>query len=589
MQIPRPEHPNPQWERKNWKNLNGTWQFEIDNGLSGEARGLVEAQSLSGTITVPFCPEAPLSGVGNKDFMNSVWYKRTEEFTQEQLTGNRVLLHIGACDYETKVWINGTLAGVPHKGGYTPVDYDITDLLHPGENLITVCALDDVRSFRQPGGKQSALYDSYRCYYTRTTGIWQTVWYEIVPQTYIKYAKLTPDFENCSVLVDAELCGTGDLSVEVFYEGRKVGQGLKKNKAVTAQMEISLSECHPWEVGHGRLYDVVLRFGTDEVKSYFGLRSIQMKDGKFLLNGKSVFQRLILDQGYYPDGITTAPSEEALLKDIQLGLMAGFNGARMHQKVFEPRYIYHADRLGYMVWGEYGNWSMDITELEAAAIYLPEWLESVRRDYNHPAIIGWCPFNETWDLGHHIARKVGRRQNDEVLRIVYRQTKLTDPTRPCIDTSGNFHVETDIFDVHDYEQDPAVFKANYDRLYKENYLHDRFRNDNNLKLSRQIWKGEPVFMSEYGGIGFKLMENDAERKVAWSYGKTTTSYEEFYARYEGLTTAILDNPGMFGLCYTQLTDVEQEKNGLFDYETREPKFDMAIISEINKRKAAIED
>ena len=588
MQIPRPEHPNPQWERKNWKNLNGTWQFEIDVGVTGEQRGLVEAESLSGSITVPFCPEAPLSGVGYKDFMNCVWYKRTVEFSAEQLAGNRVLFHIGACDYETRVWVNGKLAGVPHKGGYTPVDYDITALLNPGNNLITICAQDDVRSFRQPGGKQSAKYDSYGCYYTRTTGIWQTVWYEIVPESYIKYAKFTPDLENASVLVEAELCGTGDLSVEVFYEGRKVGEGLKKNKAVTAQMEIQLSECHPWELGNGRLYDVVLRFENDEVSSYFGLRSVELKDGKFLLNGKSVFQRLILDQGYYRDGITTAPTEEALLKDIQLSMMAGFNGARLHQKVFEPRFIYHADRLGYMVWGEYGNWSMDITELEAAAIYLPEWLESVRRDYNHPAIIGWCPFNETWDLGRHIPRKQGRRQNNEVLRIVYRHTKLMDPTRPCIDTSGNYHVETDIFDVHDYEQDPTVFKTNYDRLYKENYLHDRFYNTNPV-LCRQQWKGEPVFMSEYGGIGFKLMGNDTERKVAWSYGKTTTSYEEFYARYEGLTNAILDNPRMIGLCYTQLTDVEQEKNGLFDYVTREPKFDMEIISRINKRKAAIED
>ena len=588
MQIPRPEHPNPQWERKNWQNLNGTWQFEIDKSMTGEERGLVQAQTLDSTITVPFCPEAPLSGVGHKDFMNMVWYKRTVTFTEAQLTGNRVLFHIGACDYETKVWVNGKLAGVPHKGGYTPVDYDITDLLRAGENLITVCARDEVRTFRQPGGKQSVLYDSHSCYYTRTTGIWQTVWYEIVPETYIKYAKLTPDLENESVMVEAELCGTGDLTVEVYYDGRLVGQGVKKNKAVTAQMEIALSECHLWELGNGRLYDVVLRFGKDEVKSYFGLRSIQMKEGKFLLNGKSVFQRLILDQGYYPDGITTAPTEEALLKDIQLGMQAGFNGARMHQKVFEPRYIYHADRLGYMVWGEYGSWSMDITELEAAAIYLPEWLESVRRDYSHPSIVGWCPFNETWNLGYYVPRKVGRRQNDEVLRLVYRQTKLADPTRPCIDTSGNFHVETDIFDIHDYEQNPEVFKGNYDRLYKENYLHDRFHNDD-PKLSRQDWKGEPVFMSEYGGIGFMLLENDTKRKSAWSYGKTTTSYEEFYARYEGLTTAILDNPRMFGLCYTQLTDVEQEKNGLFDYETRAPKFDMAIISEINKRKAAIED
>ena len=593
--IPRPEHPDPQWERKNWVNLNGIWQFEIDHANTGIERGLPKAERLSGTITVPFCPESKLSGVEYKDFMDCVWYKRTVTIPQEQLEGNRVLFHIGACDYETRVWVNGQLAGQPHKGGYTPINLDITAFVSAGDNLITVAAYDNIRSFKQPGGKQSARYDSYRCYYTRTTGIWQTVWMEFVPESYIKYAKLTPDLENTSVAIDLELCGSGDLSAEVYYEGKLVGKATKKNKSVTAQMEVQLSECHPWELGNGRLYDLVLRFGQDEVKSYFGLRSIELKDGKFLLNGKSVFQRLVLDQGYYPNGITTAPTEEALIKDIQLGLDAGFNGARMHQKVFEPRYIYHADRMGYMVWGEYGSWSIDISDLEAAAIFLPEWLESVRRDYNHPALITWCPFNETWDTTNHFPEKQGKEQNNDVIRIVYEQTKLLDPTRPCVDASGNYHVKTDIYDVHNYEQDPAVLKAAYDQLVTDNFLEDRhhFRHRFNGRTQgvRQTWKGEPVHVSEYGGIGFKLQSNDftGDRKVAWSYGKTTASYEEFYARYEGLTTAILDNPRIFGFCYTQLTDVEQEKNGLFEYESRAPKFDMAIISEINKRKAAIED
>ena len=593
--IPRPEHPNPQWERKNWKNLNGIWQFEIDYSATGEERGLVEAESLSGSITVPFCPESKLSGVEHKDFMNCVWYKKTITLTEEDLAGNRVLFHIGACDYETKVWVNGQSTGFSHKGGYTPIDLDITPYVHSGDNLITVAAYDDIRSFKQPGGKQSARYGSYRCYYTRTTGIWQTVWYEIVPESYIKYAKLTPDLANGTLTVEAELVGNGDFSAEAYYAGKLVGTATKKNRGTSAMLELQLSEIHPWELGNGRLYDLVLKFGKDEVKSYFGLRDIEMRDGKFYLNGKSVFQRLILDQGYYPDGITTAPTEEALIKDIQCGLDAGFNGARMHQKVFEPRYIYHADRMGYMTWGEYGSWSINITELDAVAIFLPEWLESVRRDYNHPSIVTWCPFNETWDTCNHFPELQSKEQNNDVIRIIYEQTKLLDPTRPCVDTSGNFHVKTDIFDVHDYEQDPAIFKENYDKLVTENELVDRhhFRlRRNNLKYGiRQTWKGEPIHVSEYGGIGFKLENNDytSERKVAWSYGKTTSSYEEFYARYEGLTTAILDNPKIYGLCYTQLTDVEQEKNGLFEYETRAPKFDMAIISEINKRKAACED
>jgi len=592
--IPRPEHPNPQWERKNWKNLNGPWQFEIDYSCSGEERGLAAADSLSSSITVPFCPESVLSGIGQKDFMNCVWYKKTISLEEKDLAGNRVLFHIGACDYETKVWVNGESTGFSHKGGYTPIDLDITAFVHPGNNLITVAAYDNIRSFKQPGGKQSARFGSYRCYYTRTTGIWQTVWYEIVPESYIKYARMIPDLENGSVSIDAELIGSGDLTAEVYYEGRLVGTACKKNKSVTAQLEVSLSEVHPWELGNGRLYDLILKFGKDEVKSYFGLRSIELKNGKFYLNGKPVFQRLVLDQGYYPDGITTAPTEEALIRDIECGLSAGFNGARLHQKVFEPRYLYHADRLGYMVWGEYGSWSMNITELDAVAIFLPEWLESVHRDFSHPALVTWCPFNESWDTCHHFPEKQSKEQNNDVVRIIYEQTKLLDPTRPCVDASGNYHVKTDIYDVHDYEQDPAIFKERYDKLATDGELVDLYhfrRNNGHIEGVRQTWQGQPVLMSEYGGIGFKLFNNDYEtgRRSAWSYGTTTTSYEEFYARYEGLTTAILNNPRIFGFCYTQLTNVEQEQNGLFEYDTRKPKFDLSIISEINRRKAACEE
>ena len=590
--IPRPEHPNPQWERKNWKNLNGTWQFEIDCSCSGEERGLPEAQALSGTITVPFCPESKLSGVAVKDFMNCVWYKKDLTFTDAELTGNRILFHIGACDYETKVWVNGKSTGFSHRGGYTPIDLDITPWLHPGSNQITVAAYDDIRSFKQPGGKQSARYDSYRAYYTRTTGIWQTVWYEIVPENYIRYARLTPDLENGTVSIEVELVGSGDFTAEAYYGGKLVGTATKKNKSVTAQLELSLSEVYPWELGNGRLYDLILRFGQDEVKSYFGLRSIELKGGKFYLNGTPVFQRLILDQGYYPESITTAPTEEALIRDIQCGMAAGFNGARMHQKVFEPRYLYHADRLGYMVWGEYGSWSMDITSLDAVAIFLPQWLESIRRDYSHPALITWCPFNETWDTCHHYPESQSIEQNNDVVRIIYEQTKLLDPTRPCVDTSGNYHVKTDIYDVHDYEQDPAVFKANYDKLVTEGILWDRhhlrWRYNGRTEGTRQTWQGEPVHVSEYGGIGIHV-ETDEQRKKSWSYGNAAKSYEEFYARYKALTDALLDNPRVFGFCYTQLTDVEQEKNGLFTYAGRQPKFDLEIISAINRRKAACEE
>ncbi|MBR5322490.1 MAG: beta-galactosidase [Clostridia bacterium] len=577
--IPRPEHPNPQWKRDSFFNLNGEWQFEIDNSATGYERELHKLDSLKDKITLPFCPESKLSGVGITDYMKQVWYKKTLCFTEDDLKGNRVIFHIGAADFKTTVYVNGVRAGQPHIGGFVSFEYDITKLLNVGENIVTIQCLDDTLHPSQPAGKQSKKFYSYGCYYTRTTGIWQTVWYEIVPENYIKYAKITPDLNNCSVSVSFELEGCDDLNAVVLYKGKKVGEASKKQLSVTGNIEIQLSEKHIWDIGKGELYDIEFTFGKDKVHSYFGLRHIEMKNGKFYLNGRVVFQRLILDQGYYPDGIMTAPSEEALIKDIECSLSAGFNGARLHQKVFEPLFLYHADRLGYIVWGEYGSWGFDTAEIAYLSTFLPDWLSSVKRDYNHPSIITWCPLNETWD------RVYGnfKHQDNYLIRIIYDQTKLFDPTRPCIDTSGHYHVITDIFDVHDYEQNPETFKNNYDKLYKENVLFDPHS-------ARQKWRGEPVLMSEYGGIGFKLETNDTgEQKTSWSYGNSTQSYKEFYDRYDGLTTAMLDNPKIIGFCYTQLTDVEQEVNGLFTYKERAPKFDMEIISRINKKKAAIEE
>ncbi|MBE6590051.1 MAG: beta-galactosidase [Ruminococcaceae bacterium] len=575
--CPRPEHPTPMWERKNWVNLNGEWMFEIDQSKSGAERGLITADTLNGRITLPFCPESPLSGVGEKDFMYCVWYKKTVSLNDEELDGKRMLFHIGAADFETHVWINGKSAGLPHIGGCSPIEYDVTSLVHAGENVITVACFDDTRSPRQAGGKQSMRHVSYGCYYTRTTGIWQTVWYELVPESYVKYAKFLPDPNNASVAVQCELAGCGTLCAEVYYEGRLVGRAEKKALSVTGTLEIPLSEVHLWECGAGRLYDVVLRFGEDEVKSYFGLRTVEMRDGKFLLNGKSVFQRLVLDQGFYPDGIWTAPDEAALVRDIECSMSVGFNGARLHQKVFEPRFLYHADRLGYLVWGEYSSWGIDHSDIAHLSAFLPDWLSCVKRDLSHPAVIGWCPFNETWNVGEQ-----QKRQDNAFLRIVYEETKRYDPARPCIDTSGNYHVVTDIYDVHDYEQEPAIFKEHYDALITEGTLFEKVRDG-----FRQHWSGEPVFMSEYGGIGIHIEVNNSEK--AWSYGKATRSYEEFYARYKGLTDALLDNPRIMGFCYTQLTDVEQEQNGLFTYEGRQPKFDVKTLYDINTRHAAIED
>ena len=301
-----------------------------------------------------------------------------------------------------------------------------------------------------------------------------------------------------------------------------------------------------------------------------------------LINGKPVFQRLVLDQGFYPEGIYTAPTDMALKNDIEISMGLGFNGARMHEKIFEARYIYWADKLGYLVWGEHANWGLNITTPMGLERFLPEWMEALERDFNSPALIGWCPFNETWDRKFTLPENgswdpKGIRQDDEVLRIVYNVTKMVDKTRPVIDTSGNYHVVTDIFDIHDYEQDPEKFAEKFEPMKNGGKPFVNYPD-------RQKYEGQPYFVSEYGGIWWNPEQKDGK---AWGYGQRPKSEEEFLKRYEGLTSILLRNPKICAFCYTQLYDVEQEVNGLYTYD-RKPKFDAKIIREINSRKAAIE-
>lgn len=579
-QIPRAEYPRPQMVREDWINLNGKWQFEIDFGAEGYEREFFKRESLNGEIIVPFCPESELSKVNYKGFMNCVWYKRN--FTvPETWSGKSVILHFGAVDYKATVWINGEKAG-EHLGGYTSFCFDITKYLKKGENSVTVAAFDDDKGTNQPRGKQSGKYGSHGCYYTRTTGIWQTVWLEAVEKEHITLIKSTPDAYNGKVTFEvktsADTIGC-KLEAQIYYEGKHMGSAAAQVGSYSTFMTAELSEKHLWEVGKGRLYDVELKLTKkgeikDSVQSYFGLRSVGMKDGAFILNGRAVFGRWVLDQGFYPDGIYTAPSDEALKRDIELSFELGFNGARLHEKVFEPRYLYWADKLGYLVWGEHANWGLGHWNAESLMHFLPEWLEAMERDYSHPSIIGWCPFNETWD-----DEASGKRQIDLVIETVYRATKACDASRPVIDTSGNFHTVTDIFDVHDYEQNPDKFKEDYDGFYEFGDVKDQIYRG---FPDRQKWNGEPVFVSEYGGIKWPLDET-----AGWGYGDAPKNREEFFDRYRRITECIMKNEHIMGLCYTQLYDVEQEKNGLLTYE-REFKFEPDIIREINMQEAAIE-
>lgn len=569
---PRMEHPKPQFMRDSWQNLNGPWEFEIDNANSGFEKGFHQhGVAFSQKILVPFCPESKLSGIGNTDFMNAVWYKRTVNIPK---TDKIVRLHLGAADYHTKIYINGVQTS-EHKGGYTSFFADISNYIVAGENEICIHCVDDVRSPMTPRGKQSPRYASRGCLYTRTTGIWQTVWLEFVPKNHIESIKYYPNIHDGSVTVKAILHGKGDFTFSASYEGSPMGEYHLDGVCGEIIFTLPLKEKHLWEVGHGRLYDAQITFGEDKVSSYFGLRQVRIDGIQFLINEKSVFQRLVLDQGYYPDGIYTAPTDEALKGDIILALNAGFNGARLHEKIFEERFLYHADKMGYLVWGEYPNWGLDHTDPMSIYAILPEWLEAVERDFNHPSIIGWCPYNETWDIN-------GRKQYDAAIENIYHLTKALDTTRPCIDTSGGFHVKTDIFCVHDYTQDGQELYRKYQPLAEGGELFDRRVELNPAYQGRQQFKGEPCFLSEYGGICYQPDD------TGWGYGGKLNTPEEFYARFQAITDVLINHPKMFGLCYTQLTDVEQEQNGIYHYD-RTPKFDVSPIKAILSKKAAIEE
>ena len=577
--IPRPEYPRPQMVRDpdtSWINLNGSWEFEFDFGATGKERRFWEKPVYSHTITVPFCPESSLSGVHYTDFMSAVWYRRVVSLKAEQLQG-RVMLRFGAVDYRATVWVNGQEAG-SHSGGYSSFGFDVTDFVHEGENTIALCAEDDNRSRTQPRGKQSSLYHSHGCDYTRTTGIWQTVWMEFLPETHIASYQIISQQENQAAALTVQIagcCRDVTLTAEAFFDGRLTGTVTRRASAVTT-LEIPLNEIHLWDVKQPNLYDLKLTLSSgDTVFGYFGLRDIRWDDGCIRINGRPVFQRLILDQGFYPDGIYTAPTDEALQRDIDLCMDLGFNGARLHEKIFEERFLYWADKKGYLVWGEMGNWGLDTTSGDALTAFLPEWLEEVQRDFNHPSLVGWCPFNEVWQ-----DERTRALPDRKVMAAVWQATKALDPTRPVIDSSGGFHTVTDIYDIHDYEQEPDVFRTKFEPMCHGGAPFDPFPD-------RQKYDGQPYFVSEYGGTWWNP---DHDTQNNWGYGMRPDSEEEVLRRFAGLAAALLDNPKICALCYTQLTDVEQEQNGLYAYD-RSRKFSDHIYDGFRiamSAKAAIE-
>lgn len=574
--VPRPEHPRPDVMRENWMTLNGEWQFEIDDQGNGEARGLIAGKDLASKIIVPFCPESKLSSLalGNTQYMTNVWYRRTFELPAA-MKGKRILLHFGGVDYKTWAYVNGQLAGT-HVGGNAAFGFEITTFLKEGPNEVVVRVVDHLRGGLQPGGKQA--YDkSQGCVYTRTTGIWQPVWLEAVGTSYVESFSVVPDPEHARVLIEATVNGADpdlELKAEAFADGKRMGADSAAGTWRNRRLVLELKKKRLWEPGAPFLYDLTFTLTSrgkvvDDVKSYFGLRSVAIEGRRILINGKPVFQRTILDQGFYPDGIWTAPTDADLKGDIERSMACGFNGARLHQKVFEPRFLYWADKLGYLVWGEFPNWGYNYRP-EGYAPYVTEWTEILLRDRNHPSIIGWCPFNET-----PVA-------SGEIQQVVWNVTKAVDPTRPVLETSGWSHTlpHPEVRDAHDYDGNPESLRKRWDEYFSGAAtvapMPPRYGHSSTSVKDC----GVPFMISEFGGIGWAT-------EGGWGYGKGPQTLDEFYARYKGQCDAQLDNPNFFGFCYTQLTDVEQEHNGLYYYD-RKPKFDVAKLHAITSRQAAYE-
>jgi len=580
MDIPRREHPRPDFMRKDWLNLNGVWQFKIDQSDARNERGPKPGERFSRSIIVPFPPESKLSGIHQKDFINSIWYKRTLE-VPKRWTGKTMLLHFGGVDYEARVWVNGKEVG-HHRGGYTPFVCDITDSISfEGSNDIVVNALDDNRTHLQASGKQSSRLESYECFYTRVTGIWQTVWIEAVPRTYLSSFRLMPIEDGSRIYVEAKIGGERRpvaLKVMASLEGETVASSKIQARSQPTLLRIGKADLRKWYPEDPILYDLEIEVTdghgeVDTVHSYFGIRNVNIRGDKILLNGRERFLRLVLDQGYYPDGIYTAPSDDALRRDIILSKKMGFDGARLHQKVFEPRFLYWADRLGYLVTAEYADWGADLSNPMVREALLDEWIQVIERDINHPSIIIWTPFNE----------RIFKRHDEHIvnfLRRMYRITKSLDPTRPVIDSSGYVHVETDIYDIHDYEQDASAFSSHYNQFGQTGQCLRI-----NCPEESAAYDGQPVMVSEYGGTWWNPGQSRGSK--AWGYGERPTTTGEFLTRYMSLTESLLSNLRISAFCYTQLYDIEQEVNGLLDYD-RQPKFDPREIKKVNRQMAEIE-
>jgi len=583
----RVPHPNPQLARLRWIDLTGVWSFANDDEDRGRSEGWQGRPDVFvRSITVPFPPESPASGIGDTGFHPVIWYRRTFEVAPQD-AGKQLILHFGAVDYRAQVWVNEALVA-EHEGGQTPFSADISDVLHmEAEHTIVVRAEDAPADLSQPRGKQDWQEHPHAIWHRRTTGIWQPVWLEPVSASHITALRWTPNVEDERVDVTVSLIRRNNASLSLrlrltlhdrvladdiyFVEGT----GLRRAIALDTGALFTDRDRILWSPEHPNLIEATVSLTdrgevVDEVQSYFGLRSIGIAQGRVLLNDRPYYLRFALEQGYWPESHLAAPSLEALRHEVELAKELGFNGLRVHQKVEDPRFLYWCDRLGLLIWGEMAN--AYVFSPAAARRLTREWMEVVARDCSHPCITAWVPLNESWgapNLLHDVAQR-------HFVQSLYHLTKALDPTRPVIANDGWEYVLGDLIGIHDYSFDGATLHARYgSREALERTLHEAQPGGRFIILS-DPQDGVPIVLSEFGGISYR-----PDPGTEWFGYGTVTGQDAYLQKYHELMGAVLDCPTLAGFCYTQLTDTAQETNGLLTAE-REAKLDPDVVRAITQ-------
>lgn len=592
MKCYKKDYPRPQLVRDNWTSLNGSWAFCFDDENRGEEKEWYRTFPDGMKIEVPFTCETRRSGIGDETAHGQVWYRRSVMADDRMLAeGKRLVLHFEGSDFHTKVWINGEYVG-DHRGGYARFSFDITRYVKAGANELTV-KVEDSFDPQQPRGKQRWVKDSFGCWYVQTTGIWKTVWLEYVPKVHLRRMKMTPLLAETALELECEIAlpdlqkdGSVELEAEAAFDGTRISR--MRTAVLSDCVRLRIPVFHPdtagmewgvreWTPEDPALYDLTIRVlvngeEADYIGSYFAMREIRIDGPNILLNGKVLYQRLILDQGYWKDTHLTPPSEEALIDDIEKIQSMGYNGLRKHQKIEDERFLYWCDVKGMLVWSEMAA-AYQYSD-RAVQEFTEEWMEIVRQNYNHPCIITWTPMNESWGV-HEIETN---RMQQHFTEMLYHLTKSFDPYRPVIVNDGWEHTVSDILTLHDYEEAGETLYRRYTE-YKEQILTTEVYHCNvkSAFANGFRYQGQPVIISEYGGIAF---DND---ESGWGYGNKVRTREEFLRRFEDITTAVKRIPYCCGFCYTQVSDVQQEVNGLLDAD-HNYKLPPEEIRRINERR-----